>query len=171
MPQKHLFKGGKKAKGKVKPPSRHGKIAKTKKGKLQKPPRSAADKLKWKASKVGVEPDRQADGDWWWRTYLTRHAFHSHSLSLSLSLSLFVSVRLSLVRRSCTKTGNDQGDQRLQRAWGCHQGDVPGGQAQGGKHITPGMGPLSCSGSSRLTARPFASNTTAQAAQGGPKVK
>ena len=35
MPQKHLFKGGKKAKGKVKPPSRHGKIAKTKKGKLQ----------------------------------------------------------------------------------------------------------------------------------------
>jgi len=51
MPQKHLFKGGKKAKGKVKPPSRHGKIAKTKKGKLQKPPRSAADKLKWKESK------------------------------------------------------------------------------------------------------------------------
>jgi len=59
MPQKHLFKGGKKAKGKVKPPSRHGKIAKTKKGKLQKPPRSAADKLKWKESKVGVEPDRR----------------------------------------------------------------------------------------------------------------
>ncbi|QDZ22204.1 hypothetical protein HOP50_07g47440 [Chloropicon primus] len=50
MPQKHLFKNGKKAKGKVKPPSRHGKVAKTKKGKLNKPPKSIADKEKWKES-------------------------------------------------------------------------------------------------------------------------
>jgi len=53
MPQKHLYKAGKKpprskAKGKTKPPSRHGKIAKTKKGKLVKPPKSKALQDKYK---------------------------------------------------------------------------------------------------------------------------
>lgn len=54
MPQKHLFKTGKKAKkpdstkGKLKPPSRHGKKALTKKGKLVKPPKGKMAKDKWK---------------------------------------------------------------------------------------------------------------------------
>ena len=57
MPQKHLYKAGKKpprskAKGKTKPPSRHGKIAKTKKGKLVKPPKSKALQDKYKQDLV-----------------------------------------------------------------------------------------------------------------------
>ena len=52
MPQKHLFKPGKNSKGKLKPPSRHGKVAKTKKGRLNKPPKSKALKEKWKENMV-----------------------------------------------------------------------------------------------------------------------
>ncbi len=48
MPQRPLFKAGKKAKGKLKPPSRHGKLAKTKKGRLSKPPKSKALQEKYK---------------------------------------------------------------------------------------------------------------------------
>jgi len=48
MPQRPLFKAGKKAKGKGKPPSRHGKVAKTKKGRRNKPPKSKALREQYK---------------------------------------------------------------------------------------------------------------------------
>ena len=52
MPQKHLFKSGKKSKGKAKPPSRvSARLSKTKKGRLSKPPKSQKDKAKWKQDK------------------------------------------------------------------------------------------------------------------------
>lgn len=54
MPQKHLFKPGKKSRGKIKPPSKHGKISKKKgplqmkKGRLSKPPKSKALRQEWR---------------------------------------------------------------------------------------------------------------------------
>ena len=84
-----------------------------------------------------------ASGDWWWRTNLTL----THSLSLSLSLSLCLSLSVCL---SCDDRVRKQETTKAINAFNEH-GVVTKATSQGDKlrvvSITPGMGPLSSSGS------------------------
>ena len=72
MPQKHLFKSGKKSKGKAKPPSRvSARLSKTKKGRLSKPPKSQKDKAKWKQDRETTRKskywDQRSEASCWWK--------------------------------------------------------------------------------------------------------